>query len=221
MRLLSVQVSMPRDITDGEGTWQTAFFKEPVDGPVQVRRLGLDGDGNADPENHGGVDKAALIYSADHFPSWRQEHGLAGLTGGGFGENLTIEGDSEAGVCIGDVYRVGGALLEVAQPRTPCWKLARRWGLDWLPRRVLETGRSGWYVRVLEEGPVQAGDAMELVERPATGLTVLLAGRQLYGAREDWDLNAAAALAACPALARPARERLALRVQRILAQPPG
>jgi MOSC domain-containing protein YiiM len=213
VRLLSVQVGQARDVEDDEGVWRTAFFKEPCAGPVQVRRLGLDGDQQADPEVHGGEDKAALLYSADHFPAWRSEPGLEGLTFGGFGENLTVEGEDESTICIGDVYRLGGAVLEVSQPRAPCWKLARRWGSDWLPRRVLETGRCGWYVRVLQEGPVQASDVAERLERPATGLTVLVACRQLYGARRDWNLNAAAALAACPALARQARERLAHRVR--------
>lgn len=217
-RLLSVQVGQPREVADGEGIWETAFFKEPCSGPVEVRRLGLAGDGQADRQVHGGEDKAALVYSADHFAAWRQEPGMASLTYGGFGENLTVEGEDEGSVCIGDVYRVGGAVVQVSQPRAPCWKLARRWGLDSLPRRVLETGRSGWYVRVLEEGPVQAGDVVERIERRATGLTVLLACRQLYGARTDWDLNASAALAACPELARTARVRLA---QRVLAQTGG
>jgi MOSC domain-containing protein YiiM len=203
-RIVSVTVGMPREHgTEGaadpmERAWETGFFKEPVEGPVRVRTLNLDGDGQADLRVHGGPDKAVLLYAASHYPAWKAELGFA-LPFGAFGENLSVEGMTEADVCIGDVIQVGTARLEVSQPRGPCWKIARRWKIRDLSARVQHTGRTGWYARVLSEGVLQAGDDVVLAARPYPQWPVALATELLRpgNGREA----EAAALADCPALA--------------------
>ena len=165
--------------------WFTGFFKVPVDGPVEFRENGLAGDGQADLRFHGGPDKAVLAYSADHYPLWRGELNRPEMTGGGFGENLTIAGLSENSVCIGDRWRSGTVLFQVSQPRQPCWKLGRRWNLPDLPKRVIQTNRSGWYLRVLESGVLTAPTPLHLADRPHPQWTIARANRVLYDRRVD------------------------------------
>lgn len=203
MKLLSIQVGMPRTIGTADApdpmdrAWTSGFFKRTVSEPVEVTRTGLVGDGQADLKNHGGPDKAINAYPADHFPSWRAELGLD-CPPGGFGENFTTEGAREADVCIGDVFRIGGALLQITQPRQPCWKLARRWRLKELAARAEQTGRTGWYYRVLEPGKVGAPTEFALVDRPHARWTVAEANAIMHHRKSDWP--AAAELAACAAL---------------------
>lgn len=184
----------------------TGFWKDPVTGPVAVGFTNLAGDGQADLANHGGPDKAVLAYPADHYPDWRESLGMPDLPFGAFGENLSITGQIETDVCIGDVFRVGSAVLAVSQPRQPCWKLARRWKIKDLPARVVESGRCGWYYRVLQEGMVRAGDAVELTERPNPEWTVRRAHRVMF-----FDKHLSAELAAVPGLSESWRESLAHR----------
>jgi MOSC domain-containing protein YiiM len=176
--LVSIQVGLPQTRgTDGaddpmDQPWTSGFVKEPVHGSVRVGRTNLDGDGQADLRVHGGVDKAILAYSAEHYPLWRDELVTSNLPYGAFGENFTVAGLDERTVCIGDVWQIGDVRVEVSQPRQPCWKLARRWRRPDLPERVIENGRSGWYFRVLTEGQVTAGQALTLLERPFARWTV-------------------------------------------------
>jgi MOSC domain-containing protein YiiM len=203
-RIVSVQVGMPAEHGSDDAdnpmdrAWTTGFFKEPVAGPVRVGATNLEGDGQADLRVHGGPDKAVLLYAASHYPAWREELGFA-MPFGAFGENLSVEGMSEADVCIGDVFRAGTARLQVAQPRGPCWKIARRWKIRDLSARVQRTGRTGWYARVLRQGVLQAGDEIVLVDRPHPQWSVALATELLRPAngREP----EAAALAQLPELA--------------------
>jgi len=190
--------------------WVSGFVKEAVAGPLALRRTNLDGDEQADLVYHGGPDKAVCCYPAAHYPAWRDELGLADLGFGGFGENFTIEGLAEADVCVGDVWRIGGALVQVSQPRQPCWKIARRWRIKTLTLRVQQTGRTGWYVRVLEEGPVAPGAAIDRVERPHPDWTVARANQVMHHHKAD--LDAAAELAALPALSASWKATLASRV---------
>lgn len=216
--LRSIQVGRPRwhgtlGATDPfDRLYRTAFFKTPVAGPVRVSATNLDGDGQADLENHGGPDKAVLAYAADHYPGWRAELGVPDLPFGAFGENLTVAGVAEADVCIGDVWRIGSAVFAVSQPRQPCWKLARRWRIKDLPARVVATGRSGWYFRVVQEGEVEAGQPAELADRPNPAWTVQRANRVMYFGKQD--AAEAAALAAVPGLSASWREELSQRVER-------
>src|SRR5690606_10003442 len=148
-------------------------------------RTGLVGDAQADRQNHGGIDKAVLAYAAGHYTDWQRELPQHAWQPGGFGENLTIDGLDESQVCLADVYRIGDVLLEVSQPRQPCWKLCLRWNQPDLARRVVATARSGWYLRVKQTGTMSAGLPVELVERPLPDWTIERAARLMYGLDDD------------------------------------
>jgi MOSC domain-containing protein YiiM len=178
--------------------WTTAFFKSAIAGPVFVGRTNVAGDAQADLENHGGLDKAVLAYSADHYDRWQQELARGDLCFGGFGENLTIAGLDEAQVCIGDVWSLGQTLFQVSQPRQPCWKLARRWRIKDLAAQVNANGRSGWYLRVLREGIIDVGQQLMLVERLNPTWTVARANEVMHHRQAEAAL--AGELAALPEL---------------------
>ncbi|GLG02304.1 MOSC domain-containing protein [Alicyclobacillus hesperidum subsp. aegles] len=170
-RIVSMQVGMPKryqtgagGIGEGNHEWYSAFGKQPVEGQRYVHAHNIDGDGQADLKNHGGPDKAVLCYAASHYPRWHAELGRR-LPYGGFGENFTIAGLDETTVCIGDVFQAGTATFQVSQMRGPCWKISAHWGIPELLDRVKATGRTGWYLRVLEEGYVEPGQSFCLVER--------------------------------------------------------
>jgi MOSC domain-containing protein YiiM len=203
--VVSVNVGRVRS----EADWTSGFVKEPVAGPVRIGPLGLEGDEHADRRNHGGPDRAVLMYAEQHYPEWREELGRDDLPFGGFAENLTVRGLTEDDVAIGDSLRVGSALLQVSGPRAPCWKISRRWEVEDLTQRVSVTTRIGWLLRVLVEGEVQAGDAVELVERPHPELTVAHA-YAVYSRRKG-GAAAAVELAACPLLTPSWREALGKR----------
>lgn len=188
--LISIQVGQPRTYSgtfaDGApAEWTTAFVKEPVAGPVFVHKTQIDGDAQVDLENHGGRDKAVLAYSAEHYPLWRAELSEPDMPHGGFGENLTISGLDEQAVCLGDVWSIGPVRLEVSQPRQPCWKLARHWNRSWLLKRVLETGRTGWYLRVLTPGSIDAGLPVTLEQRPHSDWSITRANHVMYDKHAD------------------------------------
>ena len=176
--LVGIQVGRP--VTRGSanateptrGRWRSAIVKKAVSGPVWLGKLNLEGDRQADLVHHGGPDQAVLAYSADHYPRWRSELGIVEMGPGSFGENFTIAGLTEDTVCIGDILGIGDCRLQVTKPRMPCWKLERRWGLPGLIQRVLANGRSGWYLRVLQEGFVEPGLDVVLLERTPGAMTV-------------------------------------------------
>jgi MOSC domain-containing protein YiiM len=213
--LVSLQVGTPQTIGRADATdpmdqvWTTGFFKEPVAGPVWLGRTNLEGDGQADLQNHGGPDKAVNVYPFEHYAYWEQELGVSDWPRGAFGENFTVKGLLESDVCIGDVFEVGEALVQVSQPRQPCWKLARRWRRRALAFRVQQTGRTGWYFRVLREGYVQAGTGLVLVERLCPEWTVTTANEVMHHRGHDAEI--ARALAVCPVLSSRWREKLARR----------
>jgi len=210
--VVSLQVGQPRTISSSDEpnpddrVWTTGFFKEPRSGLVWLGRTNLDGDGQADLVNHGGPEKAVNVSPAEHYPYWSQTMGLEHLQPGSFGENFTIEGLLESDVCIGDIFEFGESLVQVSQPRQPCWKLARRWLVKDLALRVQETGRTGWYFRVLREGHVQAGARLILVERHHPNWTVSAANEVMHH-RVD-DRQAAQTLADCFYLSPRWREKL-------------
>ncbi|MBD0253785.1 MAG: MOSC domain-containing protein, partial [Rubrobacter sp.] len=154
MKLLSVNVSPPKEVTKGDRTVTTGIFKEPVDGRVMLRTLNLDGDGQADLVGHGGIYKAAYAYSVENYDYWKRELGRTDFPFGQFGENFTVEGMLEDEIHVGDVFRAGGALVEVTQPRVPCYKLGIKMGLRGFEKKFLASRRVGFYLRVLEEGDV-------------------------------------------------------------------
>jgi MOSC domain-containing protein YiiM len=204
IRVLSVHVGKPKQIgtVGAEIALQQAFIsgimKDLVSTPVWCSRTNLSGDGQYDTKHHGGVDKAVLLYSAKSYNAWKQEEDWPDLEFGGFGENLTLSDWTERTVCIGDVFRVGQVVLEVAQPRYPCWKLERRWQRENLVKRVIETGRTGWYARVLKEGFIAPGDEVVLEKRPYEEFTVQFAS-DVLNARQESSADAKR-LRACPAL---------------------
>ncbi len=169
----------------GETPWITAIYRKPVSAAVFCARLGFEGDEVADHRYHGGADKAVLCYAAAHYPKWQAEGLPAGP--GGFGENLTIEGLDEATVCIGDVYRIGEVEAQVSQPRGPCSTLARRWERDDLVKIVRENHRSGWYIRILREGKIATGDAVELVSRPHPAWNIARVAEVNYSRKRKLD----------------------------------
>ena len=208
-RLLSIQVGLPavHQAADEDKPWRTGFWKTPVDGKVWLGRTNLAGDGQAALGIHGGPDKAVLAYAASHYLAWRVELGRADLPFGAFAENFTVDGLSEQSVCLGDVYAVGEARVQVSQPRSPCWKIARRWRMPDLTARVEATGRTGWYLRVLQEGFVQAGQVLHLLERPHPEWSIT---RVAATARDrKLDPEAALALRSLPALSAAWRKALA------------
>jgi len=204
--IVSIQVGQPtryvhERVVDGlNRAWTTAFFKSPIAGNVHVGQLGVAGDQQADRENHGGIDKAVLAYSADHYPYWRTHLNMSDTPYGGFGENLTIAGLDETSVCIGDRWQAASIVFEVSQPRQPCWKMGRRWRIVDLPKQVIQNGKSGWYLRVRDEGELAAGAAIELISRSHPSWTIVRASRLLY--HENDNVAALEELANIPELSR-------------------
>lgn len=171
----------PRPFRDDEAS---AIAKLPLPGRVAITALGLAGDHQADKVHHGGPDMAVHVYPLDHHAFWRAELGEQPLLDdpGAFGSNLAIGGIGEADLAIGDRFRLGTALLEVSRPRQPCWKIEHRFGHKGMVKTILETGRAGWYFRVLEEGSAEAGDSLEVVERSGNAWTVARTFAALWSA---------------------------------------
>jgi MOSC domain-containing protein YiiM len=172
MLLVGIQVGTPRACEDGGRPWRSAYGKAPVRGPVRVGRENLEGDGQADLRHHGGPGMAVLAYPQEHYARWSRELGWDDIPYGAFAENFTVAGVSEENACLGDVWRAGTALLQISQPRKPCRNISRFWRRPELLRQVQQTGRYGFYLRVLEEGVVEPGQRIDLVERPNPQWTV-------------------------------------------------
>jgi MOSC domain-containing protein YiiM len=172
MKLLSVNVGLPREIEWKGKLVRTSIFKAPVLGRVRVTQLNLEGDQQSDLSVHGGIDKAVYAYPSEHYPFWHQELPGMDLPWGVFGENFTTEGLLEEAVHIGDRLRIGSAEFVVTQPRMPCFKLGIRFDRPDIVKRFLQSGRSGFYFAVLKEGEVTVGDSIELLKRDEHGVTV-------------------------------------------------
>jgi MOSC domain-containing protein YiiM len=199
LRVASVNVGGPRSI--GAPHWVgrqnvlTSIFKQPVPGRVGVRRHNLDGDRQSDLTVHGGPYKAVYCYPAEHYPYWKEQLPQIDFTPGNFGENLTTEGLLEDEVSIGDRFRVGSAVLQVTQPRMPCFKLGIRFGRADMVKRFWQSGRSGIYFAVVEEGDVAEGDLIERMEPGAFRITVADVVRLHRGDEESVELMELAMLA--------------------------
>jgi MOSC domain-containing protein YiiM len=172
MKLLSINVSKPRTVIISGNEVATGIFKESVAGPMVVRELGLDGDGQADLENHGGIHKAVYVYPFEHYAHWSRELERQDFKLGQFGENLTVEGLLEDQIFIGDMLRIGDVLFEVTQPRVPCYKLGHKMGMPAFPKLFAKSGRTGFYLRVLAEGTIAAGNQIERVKTHRGALSV-------------------------------------------------
>ena len=162
MTILRIRAGKVRSYAD----WTSAIEKSPVGGGVHVHEEGLEGDEQADRVNHGGPDKAILCYARFHYDSWAHDLGASAPAQGTLGENLEVEGTSEESVCIGDTFQIGDVVLQISQPRQPCWKPAALHGMRNLTARILKTGRTGWYFRVVQTGTLQAPSTAQLVARP-------------------------------------------------------
>lgn len=169
-RVVSIQVGQPRAVEHDGGTEYTAIFKQRVEGPVHLGRLGFVGDVQADTEHHGGLNQAAYAYPREHYEHWASRLADRIHEPGLFGENITTEGWLESDVHYGDVFRLGAARVQVTTPRVPCYKLGIRTGDPAIMAPLLASGRLGFYLRVLAEGPVQAGDTIELEALDPEGL---------------------------------------------------
>lgn len=210
--ITSVNTGLPAEMAHGRQTITTGIRKTPREGAVRVGWTGPEGDGQGDLEHHGGPDKALCVYVHDHYPYWEREMGKR-LEAGAFGENVTLEGTTEQDVVIGDILAAGTVLLQVSQPRQPCFKLGLRHGQADLPLKVQQTGKTGFYLRVLREGDIQAGDSLTLVSRPEHGMTVAAANVIYYLHKTDkaeMDM-----LAAIPELSSSWKETLTTRINKL------
>lgn len=211
-RILSIQAGLPITMNGSHATgpadkpWKTGIFKTPVCGPVWLGKLNLDGDAQADLSVHGGPHKAVNAYPSGHYPYWKETLHLPDMPYGAFGENFTTSGLQEDEVCIGDIFQAGEALVQISQPRQPCWKIEQRWGIKDFGTRIKETGRTGWYFRVLQEGYVETGNPLVLMERSFPQWSVATAYLIMRNRRTN--VIAARELARCPALSPRWQENL-------------
>ena len=186
MKVLSVNVGLPRKILFNGQIITTAIFKDPVKGPISLRKLNLDGDKQADLTVHGGLDKAVYSYPSEHYDYWRKQFPNTDLVWGMFGENFTTEGLFEDAVNVGDQFQIGSAKLVATQPRMPCYKLGVRFGRMDVIRRFMASGRPGIYFKVLTEGEIQRDDKIKIIRRDKNNVTVKDIV-SLYIARNDID----------------------------------
>lgn len=215
-KILSIHVGTPEtiEVTNANRqhqVWRSAIAKRPVKHVVRLGRLNLDGDAQADLKHHGGPDKAVCVYAESHYAFWRGELRL-NISEGGFGENLTVSELTEEKVCIGDVWRIGNATVQVSQPRQPCWKLSRWWGIYDLAVKVQQSGRTGWYLRVLDEGSVGAGASVTLIDRLHANWTIAAANTLMHRDRDN--TAGARELAGLPELSSSWRKTLTRRLQK-------
>ncbi|HEX4245442.1 MAG TPA: MOSC domain-containing protein, partial [Acidimicrobiales bacterium] len=160
--LLAVCVGLPKDVAWQHRTVRTGVWKEAVEGPRMVRRLNIDGDGQGDLQGHGGEQRAVMVYQIESYRYWERTLGREDFVYGQFGENFTVDGLADDEVCIGDRYRIGTAVFEVTQPRVTCYRVGIRLNEPRMPALMVSHRRPGFYLRVLEEGLVEAGDQITL-----------------------------------------------------------
>lgn len=211
MKLLSVNVALPQEVEINGKPVSTGIYKLPVPGRIWLGKLGLAGDGQADLTVHGGEHQAAYSYPFEHYAHWQSVLGRESFPHGTFGENFTVTGLLEDEVCVGDILRIGDAVVQVTLPRLPCFKFAHKIGEPTILKEFLQSGRSGFYHRVLTEGEVGAGDAIELLQRDSAGVTIRSAlGMQRLGEGDPETLRRALGIPSlAPGLKRDLEKRLA------------
>ncbi|MEE2754187.1 MAG: MOSC domain-containing protein [Candidatus Latescibacterota bacterium] len=183
MKVVSVNIGAESSLNHEGESLQTGIFKTPIEGPLFLTKTGFRGDVQVDRKNHGGPDKAVCVYCADHFPVWEEQTGSV-FDPGIFGENLTVSGLTENTVGIGDVFLVGEALVQVSQPRQPCHKLSKKLGDLSFANRLIESGFTGFYFRILEAGFVGAGDEIAVVSECELSCSVKYANDVMYHRRD-------------------------------------
>ncbi|MCM3709431.1 MOSC domain-containing protein [Sporosarcina luteola] len=186
IEIISLNVGKPQDLQFGKKDVTTGINKKPVAVPVYLSKVNFDGDGQGDLVNHGGVDKAVCVYPYEHYPYWEEELGKT-LNVGAFGENLTLRGLTEDEVCVGDSFQIGDAVVQVSQPRQPCFKLSLIHDRKDIPLLVQNTGYTGFYFRVMKEGIVSPSDELVHISRPELAITVSEANRLMHHAKDDVD----------------------------------
>jgi MOSC domain-containing protein YiiM len=208
MTVSALLTGTPVPFRDGE---YSAIAKRPVDGPVGIGWLGLEGDKVADPIHHGGWDKAIHLYPQDHYGWWRDRKPGQPLLDvpGAFGENIASVGMTEADICLGDRFALGSAIVEVSHGRQPCWKLDHRFGARDVMATMVKSARCGVYFRVIREGVAQAGDVMALLQRPHADISVERLFRLLIGGGHKTEPDTVRTLAGMPVLAEAWRNRAA------------
>lgn len=205
------QVGDPNAVKPMEKQWESGMFKNATDEQVWLSKTGLQGDEVADKKNHGGVEKALFAYPIKHYKFWKQDLENESIDLGAMGENMAMLEMDEFSVCIGDTYKFGDAIIQVSQPRRPCWKPARRFKQMDFALRIQNSGRTGWYFRVLQEGYVVSGIDLELIERPYPQWTIAACNEVMYIYKGD--LRLADELASCPLLAENWRRTLTKRLR--------
>lgn len=188
--------------------WESGMFKNAVHDKKWLSKTGLEGDEVADKKNHGGPEKAIFAYPTKHYQYWKEELQIP-IGIGAMGENIAVTQDEDS-ICIGDVYQFGDAIIQVSQPRRPCWKPARRFRVIDFSLRIQNTGRTGWYFRVLQEGFVQEKQELSLIERPYPNWTIATCNEVMYRKKDDLDL--ARQLASCKFLAPNWKESIEKRI---------
>jgi MOSC domain-containing protein YiiM len=184
MIIESLNIGLPRTEVFFGKEVRTGFCKSPAAGPARLTKLGFEGDGAADREHHGGADKAVCVYSTEHHSYWESVLGIK-LPPAPFGENLSVSGLQEDDICIGDVFRAGTAFLQISQPRQPCRTLAARYGRNDMLKFMVDSGLTGFYFRVLEEGTVKERDELILRERDSRGVTISFASNIYHHDRRN------------------------------------
>ncbi len=219
MNVISINVGRLREVEHNGNLVRTGIYKQPVSGAAQVRRLGIVGDEQGDPQNHGGVDMAVYAYSAENYAYWRKEMPGEELPYGKFGENLTITGLDDSTVHIGDLLRIGptgtggrGVTVQVSVMRAPCWKLAMVMGSAEFVKVFLNSYKLGWYMRVLEEGRIEAGDEVSIERRDPAGLSIEQLTRVWFFGQDD--IEGARRAAGVDALPTKWRDRLRERAEK-------
>jgi len=188
MKVLSVHVGSLQEMLRNGKKIQTGIFKQPTEGPIEVKQLGLEGDQQANKKLHGGVYKAICVYPSEHYDLWKEELGNPGLSFGDFGENLTTAGLMEGDICLGDRLRIGSVEMVVTQPREPCITLNARLDTKDLSARIRKSGRSGFYCSVEREGTIENGDSIEYISRDENKVSVSDFNRIINGETEVADI---------------------------------
>jgi MOSC domain-containing protein YiiM len=188
MKIISLNVGLPRQLHYGHMEVTTSIFKSPVSGPRLLRRMNLDGDLQSDLSVHGGKNKAVYAYASEHYEYWRKQLPDVDFSWGMFGENFTTEGMREENAFIGDVFRLGGATVKVVQPRQPCYKLAIRFARPDMVKRFHESRRSGVYFSVVEEGMVDVGDTFERTHEDPRRISIADVNRAYAAPEENLEL---------------------------------
>ncbi len=185
MKLLSVNIAAPREVHCRGRSYRSGIYKQAVAAPIWLGRLNLAGDGQADLKAHGGPYQAVYGYPHEHYAYWSAELKRDDFAYGQFGENFTLAGLLESAVYVGSIYRIGGAVVQVTQPRIPCFKLADKMGIRGFAKTFLKANRSGFYLRVLEEGEVAAGDVITLLHADAAGMSIADINHLLHFDKSD------------------------------------